>query len=598
MEKTTEKKAIFITKERIARLLPSFLVALAIALIVFLAAPLAIYTANINEFNFPFSDILGYLFLFFAIALVAVFLIQALLPKIGYKIVRGFFLGVALMLFLQSNYLNIGLHSLAGDDIITVREMVGNANFIINTIVWVVVIVGFTLASTLIKKQNIVKIVALVVSVVVLFTTTLNVVVSLISTDFSQGSVVEEIKKEEPNYVPKFLTTKNMTSVASSRNVVMFLVDRFDTKKYFEPVMDDWVEYFEELGGFTYFEDNISMYGRTYPSVGYMLTGKEFNPEERRKDFFIRTYNNNNTLSRLHNEGYSVNIYTDPYYGYYDAFYLPDYIDNVVTVSEDSLYRETLQKHELFRKNMMMSLYRTFPFAAKDIVGGISSTSLNKFVVYRSNEMEFDSTSSDMRDVYKNISSNDFTKQGEKKFSFIHLSGCHTVDYDKNWKPIKGLVKKDMKDSIHNSFAIIKEYIDEMKKQGVYENSTIIITGDHAFADTNYKVLSKEKLTALFVKPAGDTEKKFKVSSAPVCQDDLWATIFKSENIAFDESEFGKSAFDYSENEERIRKHVWHNFDSTKTRFIENIYEIKGSARQFKNWNKVSSKTFNREIYD
>lgn len=599
MEQIVKKEKKFITKERVSRLVPALLVAFAVAFIVFIAAPLAIYTSNVNEFNFPFSDILGFCVLYFFIVFGVVFLVQMLLPKICYKIVRGFFIGVALMLFLQSNYLNIGLHSLAGDDIITIREMVGTANYVINTIVWAVVLVGFTLASVLLKKENIVKTISLVLSVVVLFTSVFNVVVAVVSTDFSKGSVIEELKNEEPDYVPKFLTVKNMTTVSKKRNVIVFLVDRFDGEKYFEPYKDEYKNYFKDLGGFTYFSDNISLYGRTFPSLAYMLSNTKFDSSKSRKEFFNTAYNDNKTLSKLHELNYSINLYTDPYYGYYDAFYFPDYIDNVVTVDEQTLYRETIQKKELFRANMMMSFFRVLPFFAKDVGGGVSSTSLNKFVIYNSDQLSFPAASSDMKEVYDNITENNFNTFDDKNvFSLIHLSGCHGVDYDTDWKPVKSGAKKDIKVSLDNSFAIIKEYIDEMKKLGVYENSTIIITGDHAYADDNYKKLNEEKLTAIFVKPSGDTESKLKVSSAPVCQDDLWATIFKSEGIEFDKNEFGKSMFDYLENEQRVRKYVWQYHETGKTRFVENVYEINGSAHDFDNWQMISSVSRNKELYD
>ena len=607
MEKQKTNKFVsllkkYFNKERIGRILPATLISLAVALIIFICVPLDIYCANSKELRFSFSDIFGRLAVNGLCLMLILFLVQFIMPKIVYKILRGIIVGFALMLFLQSNYLNTGLTSLAGDDVITVTEMVGKGKVIANTIIWGGVILGCTLASVFVKKVKIVNLTALVLTAVILLPTMVTTSVNALTTDFAKGSAFEEMKAEEENYTPTFLTTKNMTNLATDSNVVVFVIDRLDDGKYFGPNKNKYKHYFESWGGFTYFTDNISMYGRTFPSVAYMLSNKHFNPsEENRKEFFIRAYQQNNTLKKLDENGYNINIYTDTYYGYYDAYYLPSYIDNLETATEESLYRETTQTKNLFRVNTMMGLYRVMPFAFKENFGGISSTSLNKFVVYKSDQLEHPEASTDMRDTYYEVSK-DFTVSGEKQFSFIHVSGCHNVDYNENWEKSNKKEKKNMNISLKNSFEIINEYIEEMKKAGVYQNSTIIITGDHALADDNFALLDKPKLTSLFVKPKGvggdKKDKKLVENKAQVSQENLWGTIFASEGIDFDLTEFEPSVFDIDQNQNRVRKHVWHTHTSSRTNFNENFYEIIGSAKDFKNWKKTETKKIGRELYD
>lgn len=600
MEKTNEKKNRFKTyfSNRKDRILPATLISLAISLIIFLSVPLDIYSANAKELRFMFSDILSRLLLCGLGVALILFITQYFVPQIIYKILRGLYLSVGIMLFLQSNYLNIGLTSLAGDDAITVTEMVGKSTVVVNTIIWSVVVIGVTAASIFIKKIKIVRLTALVLTAIVLLPTFVTTSVNAMTTDFSKGSAFEEMKEEEPNYVPRFLTTKNLNNVATDKNVVVFVIDRLDNEKYLEPNLNKYTHYFNSWGGFTYFNDNLSMYGRTYPSVAYMLTGQEFQPEERRKEYFLRAFKDNLTLSKLNQEGYSVNFYTDTYYGYYDAYYLPDYINNTMSASEDSLYRETTQIHRLFRANMMMGLYRLLPFQLKDLVGGVSSTSLNKYVVYKSDELTHPQASTDMKDAFDEITKQDFSNDGDKQFSFIHISGCHSVPYDDNWKTAKGKTKNNISVSLKNSFKIIDEYIAEMKKLGVYDNSTIIITGDHGYADDNLKLLSKPKITGLFVKPASTSTGNLVTNTAQVSHENLWGTIFASEGITFDETIYGKSVFDIPEGVDQTRKYVWHRFDVTRTHFSENVYQITGSGKKFSNWAKTTTKEFKRELYD
>ena len=616
MEQTKEKKQFksrlkeFFCGERKSRLLSASIISLAIPLIIFISVPLENYTGNIGEMRFLFSDILGRAILCSLGVAAILFVTQFIAPKIVYLVLRGLLLAVGLLLFMQANFLNFGLTTLAGDDAVTVVEMVGNTTVIINSIIWVVVIVGIITLSVFEKKLPIVKFISLIMALIVFFPTCLTTTVNAATTDFSKGSAFEEMKAEDQNYTPTFLTTENITALGSDKNIVVFIIDRLDNQKYMNKGKGNTLnkyksKYLDKWGGFTHFNDNISLYGRTYPSVAYMLTRQEFNPQKTRKEYFNEAYNNNQTLSKLDQLGYSINIYTDTYYGFYDAFYLPDYIDNLQTASEDSLYRETTQKHNLFRSNMMMGLYRLLPFAFKDTVGGISSSSMNKYVVYKSDELTHPEASTDMKDTWEAINNpqEPFTKNQDKKFTFIHLSGMHNVPYNENWGTAKGKDKKDLDISLTHSFNIIDKYIEQMKQEGVYQNATIIITGDHGYTDDNFSLLSMEKLTTLFVKPSNEHKGKMKTSEAPVSHEDLWATIFKSENIEFDKTVYGNSVFDIPENQVRERRFVWHTVSRSQTSFTEDIYSITGgkaSAKEFKNW-KVKdnpNNKYNRELYD
>ena len=596
-KKPKKQKQPYFNAERKARIVFSILVSIAIPFIVFIGAPLQIYCSNIEEFRFIFTDVIGQTLLFFFGCSLIFFCSLFFVPELAYKILRGIYLGLAFMLFLQSNYLNGGLHSLSGDTSQSVIEMAGMPAVVFNTVLWSAVIVGFTLASVFVKKKDIVGAVSLVLAVMVMATQTINTGVTALTTDFAGANAVSGMKKEDPEYVPTFLTTSNLTTVAEDRNVVLFVIDRFDSKKYYETNKNIVDPYLKDWGGFTYFEDHISMYGRTYPSLAYMLTRHKLENGQGRKEFFQEAYGNNKTLSKLDEEEYSINLYTDSYYGYYDAFYLPDYIDNKIITSEESLRREVVQEWSLFRSSTFMGLYRILPHVFKDTFGTTSSAIVNQFVVYTSDDLTHPQASTDLKQAYQEVTRETFTANGDKQFTCFHISGCHDVFYDTDWSKTPMSKRKDIKISLINSFEILNEYIKEMKRLGVYDNSTIIITGDHGFADSRTGDLIMDKITALFVKRAGETEAKVKKSKAQVSHDNLWATIFASEGIAFDEAEFGKSVFDVDENEDQVRSHVWQKFDPLYTHYEEQVFEIKGTAREFKNWTIKSKKKINKELY-
>ena len=83
---------------------------------------------------------------------------------------------------------------------------------------------------------------------------------------------VSLINSEEKQKNDMVLTTENIFEVSSKDNVIVFLLDRFDIY-YYEQVLKQDADFFAPLDGFTFYDNNISLYSRTYPAVAYMLTG-------------------------------------------------------------------------------------------------------------------------------------------------------------------------------------------------------------------------------------------------------------------------------------------------------------------------------------
>lgn len=595
-----EKKK-FMSAERKSRIATSILLAIGVPLLVFIAVPFEIWCNNIEELNYRFADIFAPFFVAFLICAVLIFSVLFFVPQILYKIFRGIAIGGAVMVFLQSNYLNSGVNGLVADGTDTVVNLVGKTKVIINALIWFFVIVGFTAASVFIKKADIVNIVSLVLALVVCVTQILNIVTPLITTDFGEGSPTaraEKLREEDPDYQWTFLTNKNLTTFGSDRNVIVFVVDRFDAN-YYEGEDKALVdEYFNRFGGFTYFSDHISMYGHTYPAATYMLTGKELVWGEDREDYFKRAYQDNDTLKTLSSLEYSVNIYTDNYYGYDDAYYFPSYVDNAERASDESVYRDIKDKKTLALQNLKLSLYRVFPLGLKDYVGTVSSGWLNNQGRYTSSELTAPLASTDMKQTYNTLvkatENKQFTKDKAKNFSFIHISGCHDVPYDEDWNTAKGNDRYDVTISLTHSLNIIDKYITAMKEAGVYDDATIIITGDHGHPVNDYATINGVRRTALFVKEAGKKESNLTNNKAQVSHENLWATIFKSENIDYDKEIFGDSIFEVNPSQNVTRKYIWHmNISSVNFKQLE--YSIVGDSSKKESWSlaKEEDKIYN-----
>ena len=143
------------------------------------------------------------------------------------------------------------------------------------------------------------------------------------------------------------------------------------------------------------------------------------------------------------------------------------------------------------------------------------------------------------------------------------------------------------------SFKIINLYLDQLKELGLYENATIIISGDHGNADPSMP-MTRAPVAALFVKPSGSAGVPIVTSHAPVTQGDIIPAILESEGIEAT-GDFGRSLFDVKEDEHRVRICKFDDWkeDASGQRNDEVfVFEITGNARDLKNWKEISRGEF------
>ncbi|MBQ9715881.1 MAG: hypothetical protein IJV77_05690 [Clostridia bacterium] len=567
------------------RILPTTLVALAIPLILCIFIPLEIYGNNLDEFMFSLFGFLPMCIVFALLLSAIIFCSIFFLPQKGHTVACAVIAAFALMFFLQGTYLNGGMSSLAGDNL--GDQTVSVFSKILNLVIWIVVIAGAVVFALLVKKE-LSSLVVMIVCAVVLIAQIMGPVVVLLSNDQVFVKKEDRFVAEDAEYVHRILTKENLTTISNTGNIFYFCVDRFD-QEYAERALQECPEVFDSLKGFTSFTDNIALYGHTFPGVSNLLTSKKFDTDNRRGEHLDNVYEQNDTLQVLAQNGYKINLYTQPYYAYTDAYYLPDYVANV---SDATTYQ--VKNPTMLSLNMMgISAYRCLPMLAKPLAGSITSATCNNQVV-STGANGHDEFSTDMKNTWQSISSQVFSTTNDKNFTFIHIEGCHGVDYDEEWNSVGLFGDKDIMISLKNSFAIIDVYLQAMKDAGVYDDATIVITGDHGTPVNDFASLSSPTRTALFFKPSGSDNSDVKYSNAQVSHDNVWAAIFQSEGIAVP-SGLDRSLFDVDENEQTTRYYYWHTYGLT---FSEYVYEIKGSAKDFANWTLIKTTHFDRFIMD
>ena len=532
-----------------------------------------IYLNNSEEFLFLLSDFwpmaIGLALLVSAVFFV---LLHVLRGK-SFYVAMACLVWLALMSYVQGAFLNFGMNSLGADELAVSASV---WLVILDLAIWLFSGAALVCVALFVRDKQMLGMLAAVALVTVLLVQTLNFSLSLI------GS--EEKEKSE-----KVLTTENLFEVSQKDNVIVFLLDRFDVY-YYEQTLKQDADFFAPLDGFTYYDNNISLYSRTYPSVTYMLTGVENSFEGTREDYFEKAYTDAPFFKDLKANDYQINLYTAAYYAYDDAEVFDGYVDNV------SRYQDYIVdgKLRLTWQMLQLSLYRYLPLGLKDAIR-ISSADFNDVVSFDTDN-DYSQYALNDAETYRIFRENGLSVQDEKNtFSFLHLNGCHspyTMDENGNAIPSNNYASAAVP-ALKGCFKMIYEYIEQLKELGLYENATIIITGDHARAMDDTVDVEDARVTALFVKEKGSHGTPLAYSSAPVCQENLRAEIIKSAGIDT-EHDYGNAFSDIHEGDALVRKYYFEKSNGDKDEIV--VYHVTGDANDFSNWT-LADRVVIGEIY-
>lgn len=375
-----------------------------------------------------------------------------------------------------------------------------------------------------------------------------------------------------------YLSTNNMFNVAKKDNIIVFIVDRFDISYYNELKAYD-PNFFADFDGFTSYTDNISLYARTYPAVTSILTGVENDFSATRTEYLKKAYSEATFLKDVADAGYEINLYTENFYVYDNADDIGDFVDNKASANDGAKLTNPMG---LVSAMISYSVYNFGPDITKYAVG----ISTNSFVGLAAQEDGPELYSHDDAAFYNAFKeAGGLTAKGDKNFSFIHLRGCHSpFNLNENVEDVGDGNATSLQQS-RAIFKIIKEYVAELKAKGLYEDATIIITGDHASALYDTKDVPSPRITSLMVKEKGKSGTPMVESKAPVCQANFMPTVIKSAGINTT-VDYGRAYSEIGEDEVLTRKYLFElsvkENEENKDQIVE--YEITGPASDFANW--------------
>ena len=556
------------------------------ALFVLLVAPaFTQYFKNAWQLNFLFKDFaLPYLLTAFGITAL-LFLTLFFSWGIVHRILTALYSSVAIIGCLQNFIYALNPTGLHGEG---QAPTPGAFAQISNFIMWIVIMAVIVWFTALSKKPDMGR---FIVSFALLFTMVTQIgstVIEAISyssdPEGRQNSTINallEAQEDETKVLPAHLTKQNMFQVSSKKNVIVFVLDRFDIN-YWNAFMNSGSPYLEELDGFTAYTDNLSKYPRTFPAVTSMLTGTEYDRSVSRDSYMTTAYSNGTFLNDLKANGYKINLYLPSTDGYLDASVFGDLVSNVTVTDGYSINNPM----GLVGKMFSLGAYFWTPEIIK--AGNMISTSAINSMVTVKDKYEINDYSDAA--VYDEFCKTGISTQSEEKtFSFLHLRGCHSpFTLDEKCEPMDAPINeyKYMLPQVTGMFKFITEYLQELKDKGLYDDATIIITGDHAALTTDTEPYTSPKITGLLVKESGQSGTPLKTSSAQVSQDNFIPTIIKSAGIT-PSVEYGKAYSDIKEGETVVRTHYFDTLHLNPNKSY--TYTITGPAADFANWKVVEN---------
>ncbi len=550
----------------------------------FFFAPLQIYLTNRLEFPIPFTHALYYLaaiFVFFAL-LTTIALLPLRLEL--FRRVVSLLCIFSLLLWLQGNILVWRFGIFDGKGIDWHRH---NIEGLIDSSAWIVFIVIGFLQSSLIYKFF--RKGALII-----------ILTQLISLPLTMAQ-----SPERPSYLQYEFTGDNMFNFSRKKNVIILVFDSYQSV-FFDELINKDVRYKDIFDGFTYFRNTLGGFPLTYMSVPLILTGQYYDNSIPAQEFIKNVFSTNSIPKVLKESGFEVDLYSYYFYSIY--------FDEKIA----SNFRKAKERIS-FAKDMAplydVALFRYAPNFIKKQVYNNEKWFLTR-IYNKGNQPDSFRRHQGvlLNDPIRFITSMNHRLSAitdKFVFKYYHLKGMHpplqfneSLEY-KDLPPDARGYRRCAKGLLE----LASKFLRNLHDSGVYDNSLIVIMGDHGIMD-NINDLEGQRgatrygraLPLMLIKPFA-SRGKMNINNAPVSVSDIPATIMNELGL---KNVFpGIPIFEIKESESRQRRYLdysWksNNSDGEKD-FLPTLKEfvVSGFAWLLESW-QATGRKFNppkRSVY-
>lgn len=490
------KKIFFAIKEISA----GIVLATTISFLLCIYAPIELFVSNQGDFWFDFGSLWPFalkLFGVFLIFQIIFFSVLRIISKTVYNIGIGLFFVVLAIFYVQGNFLVSTLPSLEGAKVDWSALSAGKISSIVLIAVVVIAVVLIYVFFKAVRFEKIVKYATLALCVMLTIT-------------FSTLCLTTKFTNKDRNIL---VTGHNDFTYSKDKNLIVFVVDAIDNREFLKAIRRN-PEFSDTFDDFTYFGDTLAGYAYTKPSLPFIFSGKWYENDMPYEDYVAEALDNSPLIEKLRLENYKAGFYSQ------GSFDMPrqfsDVFENYIVATPD-----WKDQHSAFKTVIKMATIRYAPwqfkrfgydvydFAAK----AMTAPSLDDFDVIKMNNIEF----------YGRIKDGNPIELIEEKCArIIHIEGAHIpFQYNKN---VEIEADATYSTNMDACLTICDTYLKRLKESGVYDNTVVVIMGDHGF-DITEKTFIGRMNPAFMVKGIDETNDEMKISNVPVSYENV-AEVF------------------------------------------------------------------------
>ena len=441
------------------KLLPAYILCLVFCFMLFIYEPIMMYANNMNDFWFNFNimikPVLELAMPIFLIGIIGITFIYLIIGVLFKKV--NWYYSLMLIIFfiffityIEGNYLVGRLPGLDGSIINWSKYQL--ENYITLGVSLLLLIIGIIS----IKKCGLAKTInyAAYISLAILL---------MLGTSFV--TTLNNNKRMFNQKNKLVLTFDNINTASKNKNYYIVLLDAVDSGKFYQEWQSD-SQYKDLFDDFTFYNDALAYYPFTLNSIPLILTGEINRNEKEYSEFATNAYNNSPLFKKLIENNYHLNLYDRDIV--WNGNKKID-IDNNIT---SKTYKIDLRY--FFKQELKYVMFKYLPFPLKKY-SKIETFDFEKCIdKYRIDLPEGNS-------IIENNPKLEFTNNNE--FKYLHLEGGHApFNLNENLEYIENgmYVQK-----VHGNLKYVKNFLDRLKRNNVYDNSVIIIMADHGYGNTN-----------------------------------------------------------------------------------------------------------------
>lgn len=433
----------------------NFLIALTVSFLLFIFAPMEMYFSSKDYFFFGGMEILKYTLCFgmlaFAIISFAIIVIE-LRNTTVWKYVISFVVSTFLLFYFQGNFWLVNYGALDGEKVDWSKYYIEG---VIDSLLWISVWIMAIVATHKIAWKKIENLYKYVCICVLLIQS-----VTLITLFVNNDGI---------NKTPEYLSTnEHEFEYSRDDNLIVIMLDSFDATVLSEIVNgEDGDTYRDILKNFTFYPDTIGMYSYTALAVPYILTGDEYLNDMTYGKYLEQAYSNSPVLNKAKEEKWRIGIY--------NVTTLPQTEISLVAENVKLVHNTASSHRRLLKYYYKLIAYKYMPQIFKQYFWLYPDEMISGLIDNEENVTVFSEDNFVFRNNCRDAISGD---SSQPTFRFYTLFGAHqpyhtTEEFEYSdeetdvYQTSKGVLK------------MLDEYLDGLRKEGVYDNSNIVVLADH-----------------------------------------------------------------------------------------------------------------------